>query len=272
MQKRKAIVIYGPTASGKSALAIELAQEKKGIIVNSDSLQVYKELKILTACPDEEDLTKARHFLYNVLDGDDNCTTVRYLEMLKELLESESDFPIIVGGTGLYVKALMQGLAEMPDIPDDVRKLARTMPITEVQAYVSENDPDFIHKDEQRLRRAFEIFKASGKTYSYWQQQPLKKYLDLDIELVTTAPDREILYDRCNKRFEIMMKMGAIEEVQNLLKMGYKSDTTIMKAIGVDEIKKYLNNEITLDDAIKTASTRTRQYAKRQLTWMRTQL
>ncbi len=269
---RKAIAIYGPTASGKSALALDIAKEKKGIIVNSDSLQVYKDLRILSACPDDDDLEKAPHFLYNILDGDDNCTAVKYLEVLKKLLDEKDELPIIVGGTGLYLKALTQGLAEMPNIPEDIRKSARTLPLDEIKSVIASVDPDFKPTDEQRLRRAFEVYKASGKPYTYWQNQPLKKYLDLDVEIIKIAPERDVLYERCNKRFEIMLKSGAIEEVESLISKNYPSDVTVMKAIGVNEIARFLNGEISYNDIITLASTKTRQYAKRQLTWMKTQL
>ncbi len=272
MAKRKAIVIFGPTASGKSAMALDLAREKNGIIVNSDSLQVYKDLRVLSACPDDNDLALAPHYLYNVLDGSDNCTAVKYLKMLSDLLDEHDEFPIIVGGTGLYIKALRDGLAQTPDIPDDIRKEARTLPITEVLTFVEENDSEFLLRDEQRLRRAYEIIKAGGKPYSYWQKQPPIKVLDLDLEIITIAPEREVLYDRCNKRFEVMLKSGAIEEVETLLAKNYPKDATVMKAIGVDEISRYLKGEITYEDVITLASTKTRQYAKRQLTWMKTQL
>ncbi len=272
MAKRKAIVIYGPTASGKSALAIDIAKEKNGIIVNSDSLQVYKDLRILTACPPDEDLEQVPHFLYNVLYGNENCTAIKYIEMLKDLLETQEQLPIIVGGTGLYIKALIEGLSKTPDIPDEIRNKARTLPFEEILAVVEENDPDFALKDEQRVRRAYEIFMASGKPYSYWRNLPPEKILDLDIELIKLIPEREILYDRCNRRFEIMLESGAIEEVKELLTKNYAPTATIMKAIGIDEIRRFLAGEITREEVITLASTKTRHYAKRQITWANSQL
>ncbi len=272
MKQRKAIAIFGPTASGKSALAINLALEQNGIIVNSDSLQIYKELKILTACPDDEDIQKVPHFLYNTLNGKENCSAVKYINLLQELLLSQEKLPIIVGGTGLYLKAMIEGLVEIPETPETIRTLARNLPFKEIHSFVKENDTEFALEDEQRLRRAFEVIKTTGKPYSYWQTQPKKKLIDLDIELIKLAPDREELYHRCNIRFDMMIKAGAIEEVQNLLSMNYPPETTIMKAIGVTEIQKYLNNQISYDEMVRLSTTRTRQYAKRQITWMKTQI
>ncbi len=270
--KRKAIAIYGPTASGKSSLAIELSHKYNGIIVNSDSLQIYEDLKILTACPDEEDLNKAPHFLYNILPGDENCTALKYVKILKGLLDKDDRTPIIVGGTGLYLKAIMEGLSEIPEISEEIREEARNIDITEIESYVSKYDKEYRFRDEQRLRRAYEVIKTTGKSYTYWQSQPPKKEIDMDVELIKLAPEREYLNARCRLRFEMMFESGAIEEVEALLLKNYPQENTIMKAIGINEISGYLKGTLTKEQAIEQATIKTRQYAKRQMTWLRTQL
>ena len=271
MEKRKGIIIYGPTASGKSSLGIELARDRDGIIVNADSLQVYKDLPVLTACPPPEDLEKVQHYLYTFLAGDDNCSAGRYLSFVKELLDREERLPIIVGGTGLYLKSLLEGYSPMPEISEDIRKEARSKDIVEIAAYVAERDKDFAHKDQQRLRRAYEVIRASSKSYSYWIAQPKIKLIAVDFEFIKLSPPREELYKRCDLRFEQMLEQGAIEEVEALMYKNYPPDATIMKAVGVAEISAYLAGEMTREQMVAKAQQKTRNYAKRQLTWLRTQ-
>ncbi len=262
MKKQTVFVIGGPTASGKSALAIELAQRIKGEIVNADAVQVYQDLRILSARPSEEDEYLVPHHLFGYVDAWTTPTIVDWLSAVKEILPTIQN-PIVVGGTGMYIDALVQGISPIPDVPAEVRKLVRAMPIEEVQQQVIKCR----FSDPQRLRRALEVQIASGKPLSYFQKLKKRKFVDADFVEIHILPDREVVYDSCKQRFEIMKQQGVIDEVRRVLA---KNPTGgVLKAIGVREIGAYLAGALTEKQMTEEVVTATKQYAKRQMTWFR---
>jgi len=277
-------IIVGATASGKSAAAISLAEKLNGVIINADSQQVYSDLRILTARPSPEDEARVPHKLYGILGAEESCSAgkwLRYAKMEIDWARAEGKTPIVVGGTGLYIKALTQGIPEMPAIDQSVRQQA----ISDYEAMGKDAfaerlraiDPEFFERlkvqDKQRLIRAYEMWLGSGKTLSWWQKREvIPPYAANEIEITKIELPREELYARCNKRVEQMVKMGAIEEVNALLMQHLQPDAAIMKIIGVREFAAYLNWEIPLSQAIELCQVATRQYAKRQMTWLRNQL
>jgi tRNA dimethylallyltransferase len=280
---KNAVLIAGPTASGKSALALAVARETGGVIVNADSMQVYSAPKILTAQPTAADLTEAPHALYGHVDPGAPYSTGAWLTDVAGLIRAarfDGGPAIFVGGTGLYFKALLGGLSEMPEIPPGLRERWRDRLMREgpeaLHRELSARDPaaaDAIRPgDRQRIVRALEVLDASGRSIFDWRLQkgePLVDFASADFRLAEA--DRPALIDRIDKRFDRMLALGAVEEVQELLALGLDPALPAMKAIGVREIAAALLGNITMADAIVQAKIATRQYAKRQATWFRTQ-
>lgn len=264
--RQKIDIIVGPTASGKSGYALELAQKEKGQIVNADAFQVYQDLRILTARPSIDDEKMVPHYLYGYADCQTQENVQSWLEKAVHLLPTLSH-PIVVGGTGMYINALINGINEMPDIPEKIRKKVRQMPVDEVKSLLKGQD---IFPDPQRQKRALEVFLATGKPITYFQNQPLKKMIKADFNVILIQPEREIVYQNIEKRLNMMFEKGAQKEVENLLKL--KAKGGVMKAIGVKEITKYIKKEYSLDEAKNQILLATRHYAKRQMTWFRHQL
>ena len=265
MKKQRIFVIGGPTASGKSSFAIRLAQEIGGEIINGDSIQIYKDLRILSARPSIDDEKLVPHHLFGYVDCWTNPSIVDWLERIsKKLITVEN--PIVVGGTGMYLDALVNGISPMPDIPPEVRELSRKTPLNTVLSKVK----NCRFTDPQRLRRAYEIQLATGKSLSYFQKLPKKKFVDAEFVEVVILPDREVVYDSCQQRFKQMEQQGVVQEVIDLMK---KNPTGgVLKAIGVKEISSYLAGAISKEQMEKEIVTSTRQYAKRQMTWFRHQI
>ena len=262
MKKQRVFVIGGPTASGKSALAIRLAEHLDGSVVNGDAIQVYKDLSVLSARPTPEDMKKVPHYLYGEVDAWTNCSSADWLKRIQEVLPTLKN-PIVVGGTGMYLDALMNGISPIPDIPVEIRKKVRYMSMEEVKSRVK--DCAFI--DPQRMRRALEVQLATGKSIQYFQKLPKNKVISADFTLIHVLPPRELIYKNCAVRFEKMQEAGAIEEVQNLQRI--QATGGVLKAIGINEIKAYLNHQMTASEMIEKSVIATRQYAKRQMTWFR---
>lgn len=262
---KKIYVIVGTTASGKSNLAVQVAKSIRGEIVNADSIQVYKDIPLLTARPSTDEEQGIPHHLYGYLDEHATCSAADWLEEAVSTLNT-IDHPIVVGGTGLYIKALTEGLNDIPPIEPAVREMVRAMPIEEVQAKVSECSAT----DPQRLRRALEVQLSTGKTLKYFQTQPPIKKIEADFEILWINRPREEIRARCKDRFLQMLKQGAIEQVQELLSRSPTGGIT--KAIGFKEISAYLNHEISYEKMIDLAVIATCQYAKRQQTWFKHQL
>ena len=262
MKKQRVFVIGGPTASGKSALAMQLAAHVNGSIVNGDAIQVYKDLSVLSARPTREDMEKVPHYLYGEVDAWTNCSLADWLKRIQEVLPTLKN-PIVVGGTGMYLDALMNGISPIPDIPDEIRQKVRSMTVEEVKSMVK----DCVFTDPQRMKRALEVQLATGKSIRYFQKLPKNKMISADFILIHVLPSRELIYKNCEVRFKKMQQSGAIDEVRHLRQI--KATGGVMKAIGVSEIIAYLDHQITATEMVEKSVIATRQYAKRQMTWFR---
>jgi tRNA dimethylallyltransferase len=279
-----AILITGPTASGKSALAVELARKHGGEIINADSMQVYDTLRVLTARPDEVDMGGVPHHLYGTVPAGHSYSTGEWLRAVAPVLddlEARNRIPVFVGGTGLYFKALTGGLSEIPEVPADIRarwrrRLAEDGPWA-LHAELGSRDPDMADQlgaaDGQRIVRALEIIEATGRSLASFQTGSGKWLIDpTRARKMIAEPDRALLHDRINRRFATMFEAGAIEEVEALLALDLSRELPVMKAIGVPQIAALLRGELTREQVVSQASAATRQYAKRQMTWFRNQM
>jgi len=281
---KNAILIAGPTASGKSALAIRMAQETGGFIVNTDSMQVYDVLDLLTARPGKADLAATEHHLYGHVAPSISYSTGRWLDDVAVLLSQptmKERTPIFVGGTGLYFRELLGGLSQMPEVPDDVRAYWRGRMETDgpelLHRDLSERDPDMAATlqpaDSQRIVRALEVLEGTGKSLLDWQRKKGRALVDDDsARKIVLAPDRAWLSERIARRFALMWDNGAIDEVKALLALDLAPQLPAMKAIGVREITAYLGGSMAREEAVERSVIATRQYAKRQSTWFRNQL
>ena len=278
------ILIAGPTASGKTGLAIEIAKHNNAVIINTDSMQVYRELRIITARPSGEEEAAAPHHLFGYRSGREAFSVAGWLEDVAPLLRQfhlEKRKVIFVGGTGLYFNTLTGGLSPMPDIRPEIRakwRASEEVSSPELHRQLSELDPIAARQlktsDRQRILRALEVVESTGKSILYWQDEQGVPLLDpaWRIKRMLKIPDRQLLHKRINKRFELMIEEGGLEEVRNLLTLDLDPSLPIMKAIGVPQLAAHLNGEISLEGAVEKAKVATRQYAKRQSTWFRNSL
>ena len=275
-------MIGGPTASGKSALAADIAECFGGVIVNADSMQIYRDLPILTACPGAALRARAPHRLYGLLDGAVRCSAGRWRAMALaevERIQRAGVVPILVGGTGLYFRAFLQGLAPVPRIPDTVRDAVRALHEREgshaLHARLAARDPETARRltpgDTQRVLRACEVIEATGRPLVSWQSERHERYAGR-IETVILAPPRPALYEACNLRFDHMMAAGALDEVDRLLRRGLDPRLPVMKAVGVRVLGDHLAGAVSIDRAVVLGRQATRRYAKRQTTWFRNQM
>mgnify|MGYP001806051308 CR=1 FL=1 len=277
------IVVAGPTASGKSALALDVACEFGGCVINADSMQIYSELHVLTARPSAQDMAQAPHRLYGILSAHDVCSADRWARLAAaEIADCRAHglIPVVTGGTGLYLRALIDGLSPMPAIPDDVRLRTRAL-LAEVgnerfHTLLAERDPAIASHlnvgDSQRLARAFEVFEASGQSILYWQARPANRVVEGRFLTIVIEPPRPLLYEGIERRFDVMMSCGALAEVRGLLATRPPADAPLMKALGVPELAAHLRGDISLDEAITKAKQMTRNFAKRQCTWFKGQI
>jgi tRNA dimethylallyltransferase len=278
------IIIFGPTASGKSSLAIDLAQAFNGTVINADSMQVYKELRILTARPSSKDMALVPHRLFGDLLSESPCSVGQWLGLATDEIKntwSDNRLAIVAGGTGMYVKALREGLAAVPKIPAiinaEVRSLYKKIGGDAFLEQLSIVDPKASKaipaNDSQRLTRALAVVRATGITLDVWQAgQAIGPSLPARFFVITILPDRKALYIACEERFDAMLDAGALIEVENLLSLGLDPLMPAMKAVGVSELSRYLTGEINLENAVVSAKKATRNLAKRQLTWLRNQV
>ncbi|MFL5260392.1 MAG: tRNA (adenosine(37)-N6)-dimethylallyltransferase MiaA [Hyphomicrobiales bacterium] len=276
---KRALLIAGPTASGKSALALELARERNGVVINADSMQVYRELRILTARPTPEEEALSPHRLYGQISGFEPWSVALWLEAARREIEAAwaaGMLPVVVGGTGLYFKALERGLADIPPIPDAIRAKWRRAE-GDLHSALRACDPESASRlkpnDRQRIIRALEVVEGTGEPMSFWRsgRNGTAILADAEIERRLVIPERGGLYRRAEMRFEKMIASGALEEVRDLVALGIPPTQPIMKAIGIPQLAAHLKGEIALDEAVRLAKTATRRYVKRQLTWWRHQ-
>ncbi len=272
-------IIAGPTASGKSASAIALAQQKNGVILNADATQCYADLHILSARPDADELAQAEHRLYGIWSGNQLASVGDWLSIIVPEIKScwqNHQLPIVCGGTGFYLKALMEGLSPIPNIAPAIRaKLAShdNSALYDALLHVDKKAAISIGpNNRQRLMRALEVCQGTEKTMSAWQALPKEPPLnEANFKVHVIDIPRETLYARCDARFDAMWNKGAVAEVEALLTKGYAPDLPVMKAVGVPEIAAYLRGEMDKEAASALAKQHTRHYAKRQLTWLRNQ-
>ncbi|WP_455480346.1 tRNA (adenosine(37)-N6)-dimethylallyltransferase MiaA [Bartonella sp. B12(2025)] len=281
MTQRTITLIAGPTASGKSALALQMAQERNALIINADSMQVYDVLSILTARPTKTDTIIVPHYLYGYVSPTLNYSVGQWLRDVEKLLTTfTSKSLIFVGGTGLYFRALLGGISKIPHIPDAVRQKWRLRfdkegaeilyrQLLQVDAVLAEK---ISPQDGQRIIRALEVYDATDKKLSWWQKQKTPSLIASNcLEKVLLIPPRQLLYERIHKRLDSMIERGALEEVIAMKKLMLSPLLPAMKAIGIPELIAYLDGYRSFENALETVKIQTRRYAKRQMTWFRNQ-
>ena len=277
MTERKVILIFGPTASGKSETALKIASKINSVIINADSLQVYKDLKILTSRPTTNDEELIPHRLYGHIKGDLQYTVANWLNDVS--IEIESIFfknlvPIIVGGTGLYFKSLLNGLASIPDIKKEIKDstddLVNKFGLEYLQRELVKKSPTskIKNNDPNRIIRAYNILTQTGKTIEEWQSNTKPNIDNISYQKLLINPDRNLLYKNAEDRFDKMINNGGIEEVQELNLKKYDLNNSVMKAIGVREISDFIDGKASLEDCISLAKQKSRNYIKRQQTWI----
>ena len=279
---KEIVIVAGPTASGKSALAVAIAEEFGGTIINSDSQQVYRDLAVLSAQPGAAEMARVPHRLYGMIDAAEKCSAGRWLALAQAEIDAAraaARLPIITGGTGLYLEALLNGLAELPPIPATAREEAKALYAelggVAFRERLAALDPTGAAKigpgDAQRLTRAYEVARATGKPLSAWHSEQAP-HRDVRAAAVVLLPEREGLYRACDARVLAMMAQGAEGEARHLLARGLAASLPAMKAVGLRELGNALDGRSTSEDAIAAMQQSTRQYAKRQYTWFRNRL
>ena len=273
--KSKIIVISGATASGKSSVAMQIAKIFNGAIINADSLQIYRDLPILSAQPSTENLIEIEHFLYGILDSKQKISVAIWLKMVAEIVEKiqqENKIPIIVGGNGMYISKLIDGINEIPEIDEKFRLQAQNLYAEIGHEKFQENFGNDKIIDKQKLLRACEVFLQTGKKIEFFQQQKPQKILEnYQFIHLNLNPSRQEIYKNCDERFAKMLENNAIKEVENYLKNIGDLNSPIVNTLGFKEILDFLDKKISLAEMQKLASQKTRNYAKRQLTWFRHQ-
>ncbi|MBS3929467.1 MAG: tRNA (adenosine(37)-N6)-dimethylallyltransferase MiaA [Sphingomonadales bacterium] len=282
--KRPLALIAGPTASGKSDLAVRLAlllkaRGREGVVINADSAQVYADLSVLSARPSVEEMQGIEHRLFGTWDGAEACSAADWATAAREVIgevHSRDAVPILVGGTGLYIRTLLDGIAPVPSIDPKVRAEVRALPVAEAYTALQSEDPARAAvlgpNDTTRVARALEVVRSTGKPLAQWQAEKVGGIAQaVSLHPAILLPPREWLYPRCDLRFERMLELGAIDEVRALLACNLDPALPVMRAIGVPEITAYLRGECSLEEAQTRGARATRNYAKRQYTWLRNQ-
>lgn len=282
MSQAKIILVAGPTASGKSAFALDLAYQKQGSIINADAMQVYAGLPILSAGPTALDQQNIPHLLYHIIPPHQRSSAGTWTGMAQDAISTTLEagrIPILVGGTGLYFRALLGGLANIPPIPDEVRhKVQEQYDLwgedgfrSELSKIDAQSAARLARNDRQRLIRAYEVASYTGHPLSYWHQNQASTPSPYAIEAHLLMPEREELYAACDKRFLSMVQKGVLMEVSQFMELDLKDDLPVMKTLGLRELIAHLRHELSLDEAVAKAQQATRNYAKRQMTWFRHQ-
>ena len=256
-------------------MAIALAQQIAGVIVNADSAQIYRDLRVLSAAPSDEELKSAEHRLYGVRDGALPCSAADWARLARREIaqvQSNGATPIVVGGTGLYLRTLLEGIAPVPAIDPEVRARVRSAPVEDNRARLTVRDPAAAARlspaDTARINRALEVVLSTGRTLAEWHSVREAGIAgDVDLRPLILLPPRKWLYARCDERFAHMIDQGAVSEVEALLARKLAANLPVMRAIGVPELSRYLLGEATLDEAVAAGQQATRRYAKRQYTW-----
>ncbi len=276
-------IIAGPTASGKTALAVSVAKAANGVVINADSMQVYREIPLISAQPSVPEQEGVPHMLYGHVPITKRMTAIQWAhEAIAAIAQvrAHGQQPILVGGSGLYLQALMQGLSPMPEVTPTIRKhvtdlydMLGPIPFHQALQHIDPVTAARLHPtDRQRCIRAREIYEASHKPLSYWQAQPKQSLApDLTYKLLVLLPDRDWLYERINARFENMVKTGAVDEARAVQELNPDPVLTGVQALGLQALRDYLEKRLTLFEAIQSGQTQSRQYAKRQYTWFRGQ-
>lgn len=269
----------GPTGTGKSALAIRVAQTMPTVIINADAMQMVRDLRVLSARPSAEEEAAAEHALYGVLDAAEPTSVARWVGLVVPVIEAawaQGKWPLLVGGTGMYVKALRDGLVQLPALDPEIRAAVRSMDASALHAALQQEDPAMAAQlkpgDTQRLARALEVVRSTGRSLQDWQAERTAPALPNAAFLLQhlTLP-RAALYARLNSRFSAMLQQGALEEVRALYARGLPADTPILRAHGAPELAEHLAGRMELAEAVAKAQQNTRNYAKRQMTWLRHQ-
>ncbi len=270
------ILIAGPTASGKTSASLKLAQANDAVILNTDSMQVYEDLLIVSARPSQEETSQAPHHLFGHRSGAEAYSVAHWLEDVRPLfreLVSQKRKMIFVGGTGQYFNALLDGISPMPDIKPEIRNKIRAMidvPSEELHAMLDEKAARELRpSDRQRITRALEVYQSSGKSIIDWQAEKGEAIIpdEMSVKKFLVMPPRADIHERINMRFDRMVEEGALDEVKVLLRKRLSPSLPVMKAIGVPQLAAHLAGELSLEEAIERAKAATRQYAKRQSTW-----
>jgi tRNA dimethylallyltransferase len=284
LRSKAAVLIAGPTASGKSALALAVAERISGVVVNTDSMQVYRDLAVITARPNAAEMTRVPHLLYGHVDAAENYSAGRFVEDAAIALEqarAQDSVPVFTGGTGLYFKALTAGLAAIPPVPPEVRDAVRARLEASGPAALHEElarrDPAAAAQlrpaDRVRIARALEVVEATGRSITDWRREGVPPLLDAArVTKLFLAPDRAALYRRIDARFDAMLSAGVLDEVRRLAARRLDPLLPAMKAHGVPWLIRHLASEMTIEAAADEAKKDTRHYAKRQFTWFRHQL
>ena len=272
-------LIAGPTASGKSALALALAEVANGVIINADSAQVYCDLRLVSARPTAAEEARAPHRLYGYRDGADACSAADWAVDAKAAIAGAQEsgrLPILVGGTGLYIRTLLEGIAPVPGIDPEIRRTVRALAVTEAHAALGREDPEAAGRlrptDTTRVARALEVIRSTGRPLAAWQAERaggIRAHVAL--RPLVLLPPRDWLHARCDARFEAIFSEEGIAEVRALLDRHLPIAAPVMRAIGVREIAAFLRGDMTREEALAAGKTATRQYAKRQYTWFRRQ-
>jgi len=268
-------LIAGPTASGKSALAIRLAQATDGIVINADASQVYADLQLLSARPSDAEMAQAPHRLFGHIDGAQACTAARWAAEARAEIDAAhrvGRLPILVGGTGLYLRTLLDGIAPVPDIDAQIRAEVRALPVAAAHAALTREDPQAAARlapaDTTRVARALEVVRSTGRPLAQWQQHKSGGIGQrITLSPLILLPPRDWLIARCDLRFGQMIEQGAVTEVEALLARNLSPDLPVMRAIGVPEIASWLDGAIDCETMLERGRIATRQYAKRQYTW-----